>query len=419
MARSVWLALALILVACTARDARPPADAGMSTARLAQLDRMCTDAIAANQIPGAVVLVARHGTIVYHKAFGVADQASGRRLDKDDIFRIASQTKAITATAVMMLWEEARFQLDDPIAKFIPAFAKTGVLDTYDPDTVTWTTVPVKTPITIRHLLTHTSGIGYGAIDGDPRFRAMFAKAGVTDLFTTEPTTIGESVERLATVPLHHQPGEKFSYGEGLDVLAYLVEIVSGKPFDVFLRERLFEPLGMHDTAFYVPDDKAHRLVPVQHRVDDRWVRYPTTFYDPDYPIKGARTFFSGGAGLTSTARDYARFLQMYLNDGAINGVRILSRTTIRTIMREQTGDLWGSPDRSHGLAFGLVTDHAERTGGTGTPGTFTWGGYFNSQYFADPTEGTIGVLLKQTRGSTGDPTPWQFRVLIGAAIDD
>lgn len=419
MARSVWLALALILVACTARGARPPADAGMSTARLARIDRMCTDAIAAGHVPGIVALVARNGEIVYHKAFGFADADAGRRLDKDDIFRIASQTKAITATAVMMLWEEARFKLDDPIAKFIPAFAKTGVLDTYDPDTVTWTTVPVKTPITIRHLLTHTSGIGYGAIDGDPRFRAMFAKVGVTDLFTTEAVTIGESVKKLATLPLHHHPGETFTYGEGLDVLAHFVEVVSGQPFDVFLRERLFEPLGMHDTAFYVPDDKAHRLVPIQHRVDGKWVRYPTTFYDPDYPIQGARTFFSGGAGLTSTARDYARFLQMYVNGGALDGVRILSRTTIRTILREQTGELWGSPDRSHGLAFGLVTDHAEKTGGQSTPGTFTWGGYFNSQYFADPTERTIGVLLKQTRGDTGDPTAWQFRVLVGAAIDD
>lgn len=237
-----------------------PEKAGMSPVRLARIDDAIISAIAENRIPGAVALVARNGKIVYHKAFGMADNEAGRALKKDDIFRIASQSKAITSTAVMMLWEQGRFQLDDPIAKWIPEFKDAGVLKTYNEDDGTWTTEPANKPITIRHLLTHTSGIGYGIIDGDARFKKIYAKAGVTDLFTTEPVTIGDSVKRLSKLPLHHHPGEHFTYSEGLDVLGYFIEILSGQPFDVFLRDHLFKPLGMDDSGFYLPAEKAGRL---------------------------------------------------------------------------------------------------------------------------------------------------------------
>jgi CubicO group peptidase (beta-lactamase class C family) len=395
-----------------------PAKAGMSAGRLARIDTMIETAIAENHIPGAVALVARNGKIVHHEAYGLADNGTGRALKKDDIFRIASQTKAITATAVMMLWEQGRFQLDDPISKWIPEFKDAGVLKTFNEADGTWTTEPANKPITIRHLLTHTSGIGYGVIDGDARIKQIYAKAGVTDLFTTEPVTIGESVKKLAKLPLHHHPGERFTYSEGLDVLGYFIEIVSGKPFDVFLRDHLFAPLGMNDTGFYLPAEKASRLVPVQKPEGGRWVRFPVTFYDPDYPIKGAKSFFSGGAGLCSTAKDYATFLQMYLNGGELNGVRILSRTTIETIMRNQTGDRFGGGDKHYGLAFGVVTEKGVARGGEGSAGTFDWGGYFNTQYFADPQENLVGVLMKQTQGGNDD-TAWKFRLLVGASVDD
>lgn len=395
-----------------------PESAGMSPDRLERIDRMLSKAVQDQQIPGAVALVARKGKIVFLRAYGMADHESQRAFQINDIFRIASQSKAITSTAVMMLWEEGLFQLDDPISNWIPEFSDAGVLKSFDQSTVTWTTEPVKTPITIRHLLTHTSGIGYGVIDGDDRFKKIYAKAGVTDLFTTEPVTIGESVRKLAKLPLHHHPGEKFTYSEGLDVLGYFIEIVSGMSFEDFLKERLFEPLGMHDTGFYQPASKAGRLVPVQTKKDGKWVRYPVTFYDPDYPIKGAKTFFSGGAGLSSTAKDYATFLQMYLNGGELNGVRILSRTTIDTMMHNQTGDLFGGVDKHHGLAFAVVSEDGPARGGLGSPGTFEWGGYFNTQYFADPEEEVIGVLMKQTQ-QIGEPTAWKVRQLIGQAIDD
>ena len=282
-----------------------------------------------------------------------------------------------------------------------------------------YATVPANNEITVRHLLTHTSGIGYGVIDEDERFKMIYKKAGITDLFTTENITIEESVKKLAKLPLHHNPGQKFTYSEGLDVLGYFIEVVSGMPFDEFLRERLFDPLGMEDTWFYLPNSKADRLVSVQKKENGKWVRYPVTFYDTDYPKKGAKTFFSGGAGLSSTALDYATFLQMYLNGGELNGIRILSRSTVQTIMGNQTGDLFGGVNEYYGLAFGIVRQGGQDKGGIGSIGTFDWGGYFNTQYFADPKEKTIGILMKQTQGPVNDETGWKYRQLIGQAIDD
>ena len=395
-----------------------PESVGMSEARLALIDQMLQEAIDSNHIPGAVALVARKGKIVLHNAYGMADNPAQRALTKDDIFRIASQTKAITSTAVMILWEEARFGLDDPIHRYIPAVKDAQVLDTLYEDG-TYDSSPADKPITIRHLLTHTSGIGYGVIDGDSRFKKIYADAGITDLYTTEDISIEESVLKLAKLPLHHNPGEKFTYSEGLDVLGYFIELISGQPFDVFLRERIFDPLGMDDTWFYLPDDKHDRLVSVQRIEEDQWVRYPTTFYDPDYPITGAKRFFSGGAGLSSTAKDYASFLQMYLNMGELNGTRILSRTTVQFMMANQIGDLWGDSGRFYGLAFGVVDQKGQDMGGSGSKGTFNWGGYFNTQYFADPQEQIIGVLLKQTQGTRSDQTGWKFQRLIMQAVDD
>ncbi|MCB0851738.1 MAG: serine hydrolase, partial [Bacteroidetes bacterium] len=199
----------------------------------------------------------------------------------------------------------------------------------------------------------------------------------------------------------------------------YFIEVVSGMPFDQFLRKRLFDPLGMDDTWFYLPDNKGKRLVSVQKPDGDQWVRFPVTFYDPAYPKTGSKTFFSGGAGLSSTAKDYATFLQMYLNGGELNGVRILSRTTVQSIMGNQTGDKWGGPGKYYGLAFGVVTQEGQDEGGIGSVGTFDWGGYFNTQYFADPQEDIIGIIMKQTQGTNGDQTGWKFRQLVGQTVDD
>ncbi|MGB5507848.1 serine hydrolase domain-containing protein, partial [Robiginitalea sp.] len=325
---------------------------GLDPDRLNRIDQMIEEAIAEGEIPGGVALIARNGKIVYHKAFGQSNAELGTAFEKNDIFRIASQTKAITSTAVMMLWEEGHFQLDEPISKYIPEFENTGVLATFVESDSSFTTSPLSTPITIRHLLTHTSGIGYGMIDGDPRFRKAFAKAEIIDAFTAEAVTLKENVPKIAQMPLHHQPGEGWTYSEGLDVLGRFVEIVSGMPFDEFLKSRIFDPLGMEDTWFYLPEQLSDRLVPVQYKDGGSWKVFETDVFNINYPVEGARNFFSGGAGLSSTARDYFVFLQMMLNKGVYNEVRLLSRTTVETMMVNQIGDHWEGAHSDFNLAF-------------------------------------------------------------------
>lgn len=396
-----------------------PQSVGMSPERLKRIDAMLQTAIRAGEIPGAVALVARKGKMVLSRAYGTADPVAGSAYKTDAIFRIASQTKAITSTAVMMLWEAGHFKLDDPISKYIPEFSETGILESFNEADSSFTVRPPEKPITIRHLLSHTSGIGYGMIDGDERFRKIYARAGIVDAFTAEPITLEDNIPRLAGMPLHHEPGANWTYSEGLDVLGRLIEIVSGISFDQFLKTRIFDPLGMEDTWFYLPADKAYRLVPVQHRVDGEWKVFETNSFEIDYPKTGARSYFSGGAGLSSTARDYAIFLQMYLNGGAYKGVRILSRTTVNTMMANQIGAYWADGPKDFGLAFALTNTNGLIQGGLGSPGTFDWGGYFNTQYFADPKEGIIGILLKQTQNAAEDQTGWKFRQMVFAAIDD
>ncbi len=280
------LATLILLNACkfetTILPEVPPYSQGMSQNRLDKIDSMLLQSIEDEHLPGLVALIARNGKIVFHKAYGQANADSSKVMEKNSIFRIASQTKAITATAVMMLWEEGKFKLDDPIYKYIPEFKGAQIIDTFNDADSTYTSIPSPQEITIRHLLTHSSGIGYGVIDGDIRFNKIYQKAGVTDLFTTENISIRESVIKLAKLPLHHIPGEAFTYSEGLDVLGYFVEIVSGMPFDKFLKERIFDPLEMEDTWFYLPKEKENRLVEVLQKVDDKWEKYPVTFYDQD-----------------------------------------------------------------------------------------------------------------------------------------
>ncbi|MFZ9189287.1 MAG: serine hydrolase domain-containing protein, partial [Algoriphagus sp.] len=319
----LYLGLGVTVFAQTISQAGSNPVPGISKDRIAKIDLMLEEAIKTDEIPGLVAMIVKDGKIVYHAAKGFADVGDGKKMEKNSIFRIASQTKAITSTAILMLYEEGKIQLDDPISKYIPEFANPQVLVSFRYADSSYTSKPSTKVITIRHLLTHTSGLGYGVIDGDERMKMIYHKAGVIDLFTTEKITIGESVKRLAKLPLHHEPGAKYTYSEGLDVLGYLIEVVTGKPFDVFLKERIFDPLGMNDTRFYLNEAQGERLVDVHTYKEGKWQEYPVTFYDPAYPKTGARTFFSGGAGLSSTTEVYAKFLQMYLNGGSYNGVRL------------------------------------------------------------------------------------------------
>ena len=398
-----------------------PDSVGMSSSRLANLDSIFVQHIEQKKIPGMVALIVRNGFVVYEKAFGIADPETNQSYQTDHIFRIASQTKAITATAVMMLWEKGLFNLDDPISNYIPEFKDITILKKFNASDSTYRTIPAKNQITIRHLLNHTSGIGYGIIDGDERIRKIYQKAGVVDLYTTEDISIEQSVKRLAKLPLHHEPGERFTYSEGLDVLGYLVEIISGQSFSEFLEEHLFEPIGMSNTQFYLSENQNKLLVPVQTKNQKgEWIVYdghPDGYYNANYPKIGAKKFYSGGAGLTSTAQDYAKFLQMYLNGGEFNEHRILSPTTIDLIMSNQTFELFGDGNTHYGLAFGVVTSKGFSIGGRGSVGTFDWGGYFNTQYYADPELNIIGILMKQTQRIPWENTGNIMRQVVGASV--
>ena len=387
-----------------------PENQGVSSERLDRIDSYLNKAIEKNQIPGAVALIRRNNKIIYNKAFGYSDVENKIMYSTDDIFRIASMTKAVTSLAVLMLWEEGEFNLDDPIEKYIPEFKDLKVLTDFNETDSTYLSKPAENKISIRHLLTHTSGIGYGVIDEDARFKAIYKKQGIVDLFTTDSINIGSNVKKLAQLPLHHEPGEAFTYGESLDVLGYFIEVISQKSLDVFFKERIFDPLEMNDTYFYLPTTHQDRLVPIQTKKDGFWTKYQGDFYDTNYPVKGAKTFLSGGAGLSSTTADYSNFLQMFLNKGSFNDKQILGKKTVELVYVNQNSHIPGS---SIGLAFGLVSEKDQALGGKGSMGTITWGGYFNTFYFADPVENIIGILYKQTREIEEEKTNIEFSTLL------
>ena len=387
-----------------------PENQGVSSERLDRIDFYLNKAIKDNQIPGAVALIRRNNKIIYNKAFGYSDVENKIMYSTDDIFRIASMTKAVTSLAVLMLWEEGKFNLDDPIEKYIPEFKDLTILTDFNETDSTYLSKPAENKISIRHLLTHTSGIGYGVHDEDARFKAIYKKQGIVDLFTTDSIDIESNVKKLAQLPLHHEPGEAFTYGESLDVLGYFIEVISQKSLDVFFKERIFDPLEMNDTYFYLPTTHQDRLVPVQTKKDGFWTKYQGDFYDTNYPVKGAKTFLSGGAGLSSTTADYSNFLQMFLNKGSFNDKQILGKKTVELVYVNQNSHIPGS---SIGLAFGLISEKDQDLGGKGSMGTITWGGYFNTFYFADPVENIIGILYKQTREIEEEKTNIEFSTLL------
>ncbi|QOI96166.1 MAG: beta-lactamase family protein [Flammeovirgaceae bacterium] len=413
----------LILIVLMALPARAqvfvqakPETVGFSAERLKRIDAMVNDLVAKQGIPGAVVLLVRNGKIVYHQAFGYSDTEAKKAMQKDNIFRIASQTKAITSLAVMMLWEEGKFLLDDPVSKYIPEFKNPKVLKTFNPADSSFVSEPANKEITIRQLLTHTSGIDYAAI-GSKEFKAIYAKAGVPSGIGNDKEVLADKMKILGGLPLKHAPGERFTYGLNTDVLGYLVEIWSGMPFDEFLRKRIFEPLGMNDTWFYLPAEKHARLVPLYSGRDGKLQKATTNMYDkvnPDYPkLKGS--YFSGGAGLSSTVEDYAKFLQLFLNYGQLNGVRLISRKTVELMLTNQVAAINASPV---GLGFGLETtsnDHSSVV----SLGTFSWAGAFNTHYWADPKEKLIGLIFTNIYETAHWSIGEKFKVLTYQALAD
>jgi CubicO group peptidase (beta-lactamase class C family) len=381
--------------------AATPEAAGFNSERLKRVDDGFKKWVDDQWINGGVALVIRNNKIVYHKAFGYDNPATKELLAKDDIFRIASQSKAITSVAVMMLMEEGKLLLDDPVSKYIPSFKNPRVLDKFNEKDSTYTTIPAKREITVRDLLTHTSGLGYAQI-GSKEANAIYFKNKITAGLLVTDDKLLDAMTRLGKLPLMHQPGEKWTYGLNTDLLGCLVEIWSGLSLDDFFRTRIFTPLGMNDTYFNVPQAKAGRLVNFFTQDSTlKFTKADNAFgnggLNMGYPL-AKKSYFSGGGGLSSSILDYGIFLQMMANGGTYNGVRILSPSSVRLMTMNQIGSLSLGDDEKFGLGFSVTTPEASRMSPP-KAGTFAWGGAFSTSYFVDPASGMVVLLYLQMWG--------------------
>jgi CubicO group peptidase (beta-lactamase class C family) len=393
-----------------------PEEVGMSSQRLERLDKVMDDYVRQGKLPGAVALIARRGKIAHYKAYGMMDIEAKKPMQKDTMFRIASMSKAVTSVAVMILYEEGHFLLTDPISKYIPEFKNSQVIE-IDPETKARTLVPARREITIRNLLNHTSGITYG--DGPQA--EYYKQAGMTVGLTPTEGTIGQMVRKLGKLPLISHPGEEFHYGMSVDVLGYLVEVISGETFDEFLRQRIFLPLQMNDTYMILPEDKLTRLAKTYNYINGKMVES-----DIDLSYLTKQTYFSGGAGLVSTPADYFRFAQMLLNKGQLDGVRILSRKTIEMMTSNSIGDLyiWQSFEHNgimgdkFGLGFGIRTERGKYDQ-LESLGIFGWDGAFYTRFWVDPKEELVGIFMSQVDNYWQETLIGKFRVLTYQAIAD
>ena len=391
------LPLVLALVAASAVHAGvlepgSPRQAGLSPRGLEALSAELQGYVDAGRVAGSVALVARNGKIAYHEAFGQRDREAESPMQTDTIFRIASQTKAIVTAAVMTLQEQGLLSTSDPVGKYLPEYLETTVAvpvgdgDGYD-------IVPAARPITVHDLLTHTSGFGYGTGVAEDRWR----EAGIQGWYFAERSEpAAATVARMASLPADAQPGAEWVYGYSTDILGVLVEQVAGVPLDEYLDEHILRPLGMTDTHFYLPPAKRDRLAAVYAAAEGGIVRAPESGGEGQGAyVDGPRMSLSGGAGLLSTAEDYARFLQMLLDGGELDGRRILTRESVELMTSNQIGEMFFDDGESFGLGFYVVED-AEARSIPGSVGEFGWGGAYHSTYWVDPAEQLVVVYLTQ-----------------------
>jgi CubicO group peptidase (beta-lactamase class C family) len=408
-----------------------PTEAGFSKPRLEQLDQVVKAYVDNKELAGAVTLIARNGKLAQIQAYGMADIEARKPMQADTIFRIASMTKPITTVAIMMLFEEGKLLMTEPIEKYLPEFKEMKVLvenSSTGKDGQGYTLVPAKRPITIHHLLTHTAGFTY-TFQGTHYVSDMYKNAGVSDGLTQTEGTLADEVSKLARLPLCRQPGEGFDYGLSTDVAGRIVEVISGVSLEQFFRERIFKPLAMNDTYFYLPEEKVSRLAALYQPTEKGLEKYTDDpigtglmRYSSSYHYKGPRTYFSGGAGLVSTAEDYWKFLQMLLNGGELNGVRLLSRKTIEFMTCNHIGDtvMWNSPFDGFrfGLGFAVKTDLGA-SWKIGSVGEYSWGGFFSTTFWVDPKEQLIGIVLTQLRPNDKLDLHEKFKALTYQAIAD
>jgi CubicO group peptidase (beta-lactamase class C family) len=423
---TTWIrALALVVLIVQAPIAQqlptaPPDSVGLSADRLERLHRAMQMLVERREVAGTVTLIAREGKIVDLHANGFQDVASRTPMRFDTIFRIASMTKPITSVAVMMLYEEGKLLLSDPVSKFIPAFRQMQVIG----DENGGSTAPARRPITVRDLLSHRSGITYGFLNNGPVGDA-YRTNGVSDGLTVVDATIEQAIDRLAAQPLVSQPGAAWNYGLSTDVLGRIVEVVSGQPFNVFLQERVFRPLLMVDTSFEIPDAKWSRVATVYAPDGAGGIRpmkdpesFGNTVMSPNASYKQGKKYFSGGAGLTSTARDYARFAQMLLGGGAIDGVRLLGPKSVELMATSHTSDIPAGnligAGAQFGLGFRVVTDLGA-TQVLGSEGMYGWSGIYGTNFWVDPRERLVAVAMVQRY--PGSPVAATFQPLVYQAL--
>ena len=417
--------LALLVVPALRAEAPlpvAPESVGLSSERLQRLEAGMQRYVDEGRVAGLVTLVMRNGRIVHHAAYGKADREAGLPMKKDTIFRIASQTKALTSVAAMILVEEGRLSLADPVSRFIPAFAKTTVAVPPPAGAVEGTpvsAVAAKREITVRDLLTHTAGISYGFGPAAAQWKA----AGIQGwYFADRSEPVSAVVERMAALPMDSQPGEKYVYGYNTDILGVVVEKISGQTLAEFIQKRISAPLGLVDTQFYLPSAQKERLAVVYAAKDAGGIERAT---DPKtgqgHYVDGPRVAHAGGAGLLSTARDYARFLQMLENGGELDGVRILSPKTVELMTVNHVGALFADASPANaGLGFGLgfeVTEDVGRSGRHGSLGAFGWGGAYHTNYWVDPKEKLVAVIMTQLLPAGSSDLHRRFRALVYQAI--
>ena len=414
------LALALAAASHLAAQGHPagkPAQLEFSAGRLARIDTLFRSYVDQGKTPGAVAMVVRHGQVAWSGAFGMADRESARPMTPDALFRIASQSKSITSVAAMILVEEGRLRLNDPVSRFIPGFANARVAVATDTGRIL---VPARRTMTIRDLLTQTAGLSYGTdslIQEDYRTAGLGPAAGYGWYFADKAEPICTTMDRLATLPLAAQPRDAWVYGYATDVLGCVVERASGMPLDRFFQLRIFGPLRMSDTWFFPPASEGGRLTAVYAVTPDgALVRAPDGPMGQGNYLTGPRQAFSGGAGLVSTAGDFVRFLQMLLNGGELDGARILSPATIALMTADQVDTLYPS----RGLGFGLgfeVLEEPGLAGQYGNAGRFGWGGAYATNFWVDPADGLVVVLMQQLLPARGLDLSDKFRTMVYAAL--
>ncbi|WP_339337270.1 MULTISPECIES: serine hydrolase domain-containing protein [unclassified Croceitalea] len=376
-----------------------PEEVGMSADSLAKIDEMVMEYVEAKKYPGAVTLIAKNGKIIYESEVGWSDSTRTEPYRKDHLFRMASMTKPIVSVAAMQLVEAGKLKLDDPVGKYIPSFMETEMLTDFNPADTTWTsTTTVSTP-TVKQLLTQTAGVPYGFMN--PQVNgAILAKHGIPDLSTHLPMTIEEAANKLGDLPLMHEPGAKWMYGLNTDVLGRVVEVASGMKLDDYIRENITKPIGVEKLDFYFNDSLTQKLTKVfLTGQDGAIVQAPENmgpFYIPNYPTEGAKTYLSGGSGMTGTARNYFLFCQAMLNDGKLGGAQLLKPETAQAMHKNQLDTItypWGTA--GFGFGFDVANAHPTRP-----DGTYSWGGAFSTTFWIDPTNNLIVIQLRQVLSS-------------------